>query len=135
MIYVSLIYIIWYANTHILQIVTKPSRNKAILDCIYTNIGDFYSPPSIQPAFGLFDHCVITCKPYTSLKYQQSTVSHHWAQSMGQNEWTFLANAITKHDWTPLYIIQSCEEKLTYFYDVLDSWLNKHCPWKLVKRC
>ena len=117
------------------QIVTKPSRKSAILDCIYTNFSDYYETPSIQPAIRLSDHRVIICKPYTSIKHQQSTVSYHWARRMGQNERTFYADAITKHDWTPLYNIQSCEEKLSNFYEVIDLCLNKHCPWKQVKHC
>ena len=58
------------------QIVSKPSRNDAILDCIYTNIKDYYGVPSILPPIGLSDHRVIISHPRPGIKQLESTITY-----------------------------------------------------------
>ena len=45
------------------QIVKKPTRKDAILDCVLTNIHDYYNAPQILPSFVLSDHNTITVSP------------------------------------------------------------------------
>ena len=41
------------------QIVKVPTRKKATLDLILTNMHEYYSPPQAYPPFGLSDHNVV----------------------------------------------------------------------------
>ena len=45
------------------QIVQVPTRKKATLDLILTNMHEYYSPPQAYPPFGLSDHNVVVATP------------------------------------------------------------------------
>ena len=45
------------------QIVKVPTRKKATLDLILTNMHEYYSPPQAYPPFGLSDHNVVVATP------------------------------------------------------------------------
>ena len=45
------------------QIVKVPTRKKATLDFILTNMHEYYSPPQAYPPFGLSDHNVFVATP------------------------------------------------------------------------
>ena len=45
------------------QIVKVPTRKKATLDLVLTNMHEYYSPPQAYPPFGLSDHNVVVATP------------------------------------------------------------------------
>ena len=63
------------------QIVWEPTHGDAILDCIYTNLAEYYSTPSVQPGLGLSRHGVVQCTPLIV-----NPVSLHHSRGEGRQE-------------------------------------------------
>jgi hypothetical protein len=64
-------------NSSLKQIVKKPTRGKATLDLILTNIKRWYKDPDILPAIGQSDHISIMLSTGKTPSYQ------HNYQSLG----------------------------------------------------
>ena len=55
------------------QIVSKPTRNKVILDLIFTDFHKFYSVPEMFAPLGLSDHNVVVCSPLLACRKFNNT--------------------------------------------------------------
>ncbi len=108
------------------QIVKQPTHGKSILDCVYTNISDYYLVPSIHPGLGLCHHSIVCCPPthvtpnksFTSISRR---INSHSAKS------TFVSH-LKQVNWSSIYLIVSCEAQWSYFFNIINVLLDEHLP-------
>ena len=75
-----------------------PTHGDDILDCIYTNLGDYYSVPTVSPRVGLSRHRVVSIRPKIVTPNMESFVIHTrvstkevkaaFTQGLSQVNWT-----------------------------------------------
>ena len=116
------------------QIVKSATRKSAILDKIYTDIGEWYQAPSILPRIAGSDHRTVLLLPIdggvrTSGNRIMVTVRSNDGNSKSQ-----LARHLAAFDWSALYEMTSTESMTAYFYDVTTSLLDHYLPLRVVTR-
>lgn len=116
------------------QVVHSATRNKRVLDKIYTNIHEWYQSPSSLPPIAQSDHnCVlftpedkeeINNKPHTTIKV---------VRSHDKNGKIFLAHALKNMNWSNLYRLNDPNEMMMYFYEIIDKLLNAYLPLQCIQ--
>ena len=116
------------------QIVKVPTRKKATLDPILTNMHEYYSPPQAYPPFGLSDHNVVVATPMDgkrNINNKKVTMRRDLRTSKAAS-----GRYLTQINLPLLFIpLVSCEEKWQVFQDVIHSGLDTIMPAKPVKIC
>ena len=117
------------------QIVKVPTRKKATLDLVLTNMHEYYSPPQAYPPFGLSDHNVVVATPVDG-KRNISNRKVTMRRDLRTSNKAALGRYLTQINW-PLLLtpLVSCEEKWQVFQDVIHSGLDTIMPAKPVKIC
>ena len=114
------------------QIVIVPTRKKATLDLILTNMHEYYSPPQAYPPFGLSDHNVVVATPMDgkrNINNKKVTMRRYLRTS---NK-AALGRYLTQISWPLLFTpLVSCEEKWQVFQNVIHSGLDTNMPAKPV---
>ena len=116
------------------QLVTKSTRQQAILDKIYTNIDEWYEAAEILPNIGSSDHqsVALTAKHQTNRHSENRIVVN--VRTNNRNGRNLLANALYNHDWSEMELLQSVDEKADYFTNCITSYLNYYMPARSVVR-
>ena len=114
------------------QIVTTPTHENAILDCIYTNMAPYYQQPSIHPGLGLSRHEVVLCHPNN--KQPNTDTVTRVTRVNSTNAKSLFKMDLSNIDWTPLYQMKSCTEQYAAFLSTLTHLLDTHLPEKEVTR-
>ena len=65
------------------QLVKKPTRNEAILDKVYTTIGQYYDEPDILAPIGLSDHSLV---PTCSGQGLSASQGHHGCDTVHRSQ-------------------------------------------------
>ena len=107
------------------QMVSKPTHGSAIIDKISTNKPHLFLPPSHLAPLGASDH--ETLLPIPGRKINTLPAECKSVMQIRCNSHCMKENIIKivySIDWSPLYRIPNCEEKLDYFYTVINSVLN-----------
>ena len=97
------------------QLVSEPTRGKATLDKIYTNIADWYEKPITIPNVASSDHCGIVLCP---VNQQTTTVDDYVnvaVRSKSSNGKNLLAHALHNFNWSALETIDDLDSKVAYF--------------------
>ena len=106
------------------QIVKVPTRKKATLDLILTNMHEYYSPPQAYPPFGLSDHNVVVATPIDgkrNINNKKVTMRY----DLRTSNKAALGRYLTQRNWPLLFTpLVSCEEKWQVFQDVIHSGLD-----------
>ena len=93
------------------QIVKVPTRKKATLDPILTNMHEHYSPPQAYPPFGLSDHNVVMATPMDgkrNINNKKVTIR----RDLRTSNKAALGRYLTQINWPRLFApLVSCEEK------------------------
>ena len=113
------------------QIITSATRQSAILDKIYTNIYDWYLPPTILPITAGSDHRTILAVPVGGNVKRGHEIFVR-VRSIDQNGKNLLAHALNNINWSHLYHMTSVETMTEYFYATVTSLLDKHLPERIV---
>ncbi len=122
-------------DLHLMQLVQKPTRGKAILDKTYTNFPIYYGEPEVMAPIGLSDHCVVVCRPALQTDYKPPMTYMAWTRCTGANEKAMLLLALRNAQWGDLYRAASCQQQYAIFEDKLRTLIDTHMPSKLTKRC
>ena len=117
------------------QLVKLPTRDKAILDKIYTNGGQYYGNPEVLPPVGLSDHNVVLCRPALVADYEPPKTYMAQTRCTGANEKAMLLLALRTTGWQDLYRARSCEQQYVIFESRLKALIDLHLPSKMTKRC
>ena len=115
------------------QIVKNPTRKQSILDKIYSNI-DQYRNSVILPHVGSTDHNTVLTTPEEFRLTNQNKYKEVTIRSNNRNGKNLLANALYNYDWSVLEAIESVDDQLNYFNNVILSLLNYYLPVYTVKR-
>ena len=83
----------------------------AILDKIWTNMTELYSPPLSISELGKSDHNMLLLRPMFPTGQGSGGVTRVTIKSMGVNEKAKFSTALPSIRWEPLFIIHTCEEK------------------------
>ena len=116
------------------QIVSKCTRENAVLDKVLTDIADWYSLPDISSHIGKSDHLCVVVEPRMSRKHTPTNKVVLTSCASYYNR-LCLKNNLESFNWSGLYNIVSCSEKLQYFNETLTRMINTHVPLKSVVRC
>ena len=112
------------------QIVTKPTRGKAILDKVYTNMRDYHTIPEIYP-----DHSAVLCSPGLRTTYEPPSVKTISSRRQGPQQRQQLLEALSSISWEPLYRASTREEQYAIFYYIMTKLINTHLPVQQKRRC
>ena len=116
------------------QLVTTLTRGQAILDKIWTNMGEVYSTPISISELGKSEHCVILLRPEYYMKYDSGRVTRVIIKRIGENETNKFARALSCVRWEPLFRLYTCEEKYMYYKGVASTLMDLCFPEKTVTR-
>ena len=115
------------------QLVSEPTRGKATLDKIYTNIADWYQRPITIPNVASSDHCGIVLCPVN----QKTTAVDDYAivavRSKSSNGKNLLAHALCNVNWNALETIDDFDSKVAYFNNCVIALLDFYLPVHYVK--
>jgi len=111
------------------QLVTGPTRNLALLDKIYTNIGDWFETPVLLPAITKSDHDSVLIVPSQKgpLRPRRQTIELY-RRSSDPNGKAMLCHCLKRLDWRPLFMLQQCSSMVDLFYSVILSLLDYYLP-------
>ena len=116
------------------QLVKEPTRGRAILDRVYTNMYSYYDQTVVLPPIGLSDHKVVVCSPALSCNYSPPEMITVQKRCMGGNERAMFAHAIVNTHWEPLYYLPTCQEQFDLLQSTITKLLDTHMPIKTVNR-
>ena len=104
------------------QIVNVPTHVNSIIDCIYTNLSNYYDVPILFPGLGVSLHKIVCCIPHV-VKPSKCTVTLTHRTNNHTDKSPFVASP-KKVSWLPLYSMTSCEDMFYYFNYHIQSLLN-----------
>ena len=116
------------------QIIKHPTRGTAILDKCFTDMDSFYKDFAIVPPIGASDHNAIICYPCWISPDSKGEVEIRTTRVRGHNEKALFYHDLRNVRWEPLYYAQSYEDKLGIFCATMSHFIDKHFPFKIVKR-
>ena len=114
------------------QTVTEPTRNGVILDKLFTDMLVFYPECMVTAPVANSDHNAIVA--YPTLWYDKGEIKHTSTRAFGHNEKVGFHHAMQNIRWEELYRLQTCEEKVRHFTEVIQSLFETYFPSKTVKR-
>jgi len=114
------------------QVVKGETRQNATLDKIYTDLAHWYSPPEVKPPVANSDHNSVLFQPATFRPRLNGFNRLITRRSISTNGKALLAHAIMKHNWNPMYHLQSVDDMLSYFYSIIHSLLDTYLPYVTV---
>jgi len=106
------------------QIVQRATRKSAILDNIYTDIGEWYIEPSILPNITKSDHQAVIMLPTDGGTHSTGHRIIASVRSNDSNKKSQLARHLATFDWSEMYKLASTELMASYFYYVTKSLLE-----------
>ena len=111
------------------QLVSFPTRGERTLDMILTNIPQFYDTPYKLAPFGLPDHSTVSLFPKVRniIKNRPRVVKSRDTRQSKEKE---LGRVLSTFGWSYLDLINSCEEKVTFFNTIISNSLNLVMPVK-----
>ena len=113
----------------------QPTRGVAVLDCIYTNLHQYYCDPTILPSLLLSDHMVVLAEPKLAHQIPRPRPRRITKRCYPSSHKTLFAHALTTVDWSTLYHLDTCQEKFQKFSNTIDSLLDGFFPLKTITVC
>lgn len=115
-------------NYPLRQLVKDPTRKAAILDKIYSNIGNWFEVPVVLPAITNSDHDSVMILPSASPQRPRRQTVHFYRRSSDPSRKALLCYALKQYDWRPLFDLDNCADQVQYFYFAVYSLLNHYLP-------
>ncbi|KAI8522058.1 hypothetical protein Bbelb_018120 [Branchiostoma belcheri] len=110
---------------------TEPTRADNVLDSIITNVHSHYQAPVSSAPLGASDHNWVIWKPEVRLHHCEPSGVLHRLVSQDQKDALGLCMALTA--WCSVYSASTVEEKVTTFYNIVQTMLNTCIPFKKKK--
>ena len=94
-----------FMKTHyrFVQVVNVVTRGQAILDKIWTNMEEVYTPPVIISELGSSDHNMVLLKPKAKSSVDTGSVTRIAVRCMGPTEKAIFNMALSAIKWEPLF--------------------------------
>ena len=111
------------------QMVNVSTRADKTLDLIITNLYSFYAKDSVEkhPPFGLSDHNVVILNPKNRCDKSDSR-KVVISRDMRPSKKSELGRYLTSCNWSILNHLETCEEKLELFTDLINLGINILMP-------
>ena len=119
-------------NHSLQQIVKKPTRDKSVLDKIFTNMETVYGEPEILAPTGLSDHKVVVCYPGLSSNYVAPTVNRLATRSQRHSDRALFVDTLQQICWEPMYSLNTCTEKFSFFENSIKDLPETYLPVRSV---
>ena len=121
-------------NYPLTQVVCSPTRCKATLDKIFTNIHEWFQPADIIPNVATSDHHAVLLSPKLYKNEPSSCWRNVTVRSNDSNGKTLLAHALNNFDWSILASIDDIDLKVHYFNQCIMTFLDVFLPTRVVRR-
>ena len=93
-----------------------------------------YSSPATAPPLGTSDHDSVVCRPSVSSSFNTGRTVHAYSRIMGANERAMFSLELRQTKWERLYNTGECALQYDLFQNTIIGLVNKHFPWKTVRR-
>ena len=117
------------------QLVKQPTRDRAVLEKIYTSIPQHYSTPVIHPSIGLPDHLVVTVHPAVPVDFTPAVIERARTRKVTASAKLELGAALSVIPWEYLCQLPSYQQQHALFEATGISLLDEYCPVRQVERC
>lgn len=115
------------------QIVRDPTHKGSILDCVYTNLHQYYRVPQVEAGLGLSLHGVVKVTPKYVTPNRDECIT--WSRKSTETAKRNFVTELSQVNWTPLYRMELCSDQFEFFQRSLTTLLDEHLPLqKQVKR-
>lgn len=111
----------------------SPTRDKAVLDLIITDLAGHYSTPAILPPIGKSDHSSVLFQPDSTHRPVPTTQSVT-TRPMPDSRIRAFGQWITAYNWRPVLNSTSTQDKTDCFYQILQGQVDNYFPVKTTKR-
>ena len=116
------------------QVVNVVTRGQAILDKIWTNMEEVYTPPVTISELGSSDHNMVLLKPKAKSSVDTGCVTRLTVRCMGPKEKATFNMALSAIKWEPLFRLDSCADQYSYYQTVISNLMEICFPTKVVTR-
>ncbi|KAK2149558.1 hypothetical protein NP493_2882g00005 [Ridgeia piscesae] len=125
-----------FMKTHyrFVQVVNVVTRGQAILDKIWTNMEEVYTPPVTISELGSSDHNMVLLKPKAKNSVDTGCVTRLTVRCMGPKEKATFSMALSAIKWEPLFRLDSCADQYSYYQTVICNLMEICFPTKIVTR-
>ena len=93
-------------NFPLKQIVQLPTHVTSILDCIYTNIDQYYKTPELSPGLELSLHSVVRCEPKLIAPNKRTFTQTYRTNS--QSARSAFVDALKVVNWQSIFRMPTC---------------------------
>ena len=108
------------------QIVKNPTRGRANLDLVFTNLSHNYNNPEILPGVGLSDHNSLIIRPSVVVqKVKSESISKRIVKPSSKSSF---GRWLSSTAWSFLQVLPTCTEKLSTFVSLLSFAVNRFHP-------
>lgn len=114
------------------QVVKEPTRQRAVLDKIITNISGHYQKPRILPPVGHSDHNTVQWQPLPKSKPHNEIKTTH-VRPIPDSALREFGQWIVQHDWMEVRNEQNVQSKCNSMYATLNEKMDHHFPSSCVK--
>jgi len=108
------------------QMINSATRGNSTLDKIYTNIPSWFQTPVILPGVSRSDHEVVCLRPAVDPPRPPKSVNAVYRRLVSPNSKALLYNQLLRHNWTPLFRMNSCQEMVDSFLRATAYMLSAH---------
>ena len=114
------------------QLGKRATRNRAILDKMWSNVSPVYRCPTVLDGVGTSDHKMVLLVPSCFTTLDTGRVQSIVTRRIGNNERAMSALSYTR--WEYMYALPTCEEHFNIFHETMDCLLGTPFPYKTVSR-
>ncbi|XP_035663512.1 uncharacterized protein LOC118407196 [Branchiostoma floridae] len=107
------------------------TRADSVLDLIITNVHNQYQTPTTIAPLGASDHNCVIWKPQIHQNHCEPSRTRHRLVTQERKDALGLCMAIT--DWSSVYSASTVEDKVTTFYDIIQTMLDTCIPFRRKK--
>ena len=124
------------------QCVTIPTRNKAILEIVLSDISNLYHPPTTLPPLQVdcdkpgsdSDHNIVIFAPKSDANYKIERAKKSFkVRPLPDSQVYKFEHELINCDWATVLNSQNIDDKVNNFHQILTSSLDKHFPEKSIK--
>ena len=121
-------------NYPLRQVVRRPTRARAVLDKIFTNMSTLYCEPVVLTPTSHSDHNTVLFEPASSFKFEKGKMVSFVTRANSLRDKDSLSHSLSNFDWTPIYLQPSCQSKFEFFQNSMAYLIRQHLPTKNVRR-
>ena len=121
-------------NYPLTQVVRRPTRVRAVLDKIFTNMSTLYCELVVLAPKFHSDHNSVLFEPASFLKFEKGKMVSLVTRANSLRDKDTLSHSLSNFDWTPIYLQSTCQSKFEFFPNSMDYLIRQHLPTKKVRR-